>query len=228
MRVFVGPRAGLGGMGPGDDTRAGEAVVEVAHALAGPRGDVISLGPLGVSDLSRQQSAAEVALLRNALRPSLSEEAIVGYVCSGVEIVPRAGEAPGGLSPAERGLGGGRVLGAVTDHVNLTWRSPLTGPNDDSVGPRFPSMTGIYAPETVADRLAAKGIIVVPAIVAGVSDEHDLSAFEADMVGVGAYKAASSELVPVAIVAAHMGLRMAAVVVPAGFVDKKEMGSGRS
>jgi purine nucleoside phosphorylase len=105
---------------------------------------------------------------------------------------------------------------AVTDHVNLTWRSPLTGPNDDAVGPRFPSMTGIYDPETVVERLAAEGIIVVPAIVAGVSDDRHLSAFEAEMVGAEAYQAASSELVPVAIVAAHMGLRLAAVVVPAG------------
>ena len=29
----------------------------------------------------------------------------------------------------------------VTDHLNLTGTSPLIGPNDESMGPRFPDMT---------------------------------------------------------------------------------------
>lgn len=195
MRVLVGPRTDAGGAGFFDDAEPGRALTaDAAWALAGPGGEVVSLRRIGVGNLSRQLSTAEVALLRAALRAHPSAEALVGYVCLGV--------APG--------------LVAVSDHVNLTWRSPLTGPNDDAAGPRFPSMTGIYAPETVVDRLAAKGIIVVPAVVAGVSDDRHLSAFEAEMVGAEAYQAVSSELVPVAIVAAHMGLRLAAVVVPAG------------
>ncbi|MBN1631868.1 MAG: hypothetical protein JW990_19090 [Thermoleophilia bacterium] len=195
MRVLVGPRTDVGGAGSFDDVELGRALAaDVALALAGPGGEVVSLRQSGVGHLSRQLSVAEVALSRAALRAHPCEEAVVGYVCLGV--------APG--------------LVAVSDHVNLTWRSPLTGPNDDAIGPRFPSMTGIYAPETVVDRLAAKGIIVVSAVVAGVSDDRHLSAFEAEMVGAEAYQAASSELVPVAIVAAHMGLRLAAVVVPTG------------
>ena len=77
-------------------------------------------------------------------------------------------------------------------------------------------MTGIYSPEMVVDRLAVEGIIVRPAIVAGVSDDHCLNAFEAEVIRTEAYQAASSELVPVAIVAAHMGVRLAAVVVLVG------------
>jgi len=77
-------------------------------------------------------------------------------------------------------------------------------------------MTSIYAPETVVERLAGEGIIVVPAVVAGVERDDRLSAYEAETVEAEAYKVMSSELVPVAIVAAHMGLRLAAVVVPAG------------
>ena len=65
-------------------------------------------------------------------------EGVVGYVCVGRPAAAREGA---------RAAGAGAVI-AVTDHANLTWRSPLTGPNDDSVGPRFPSMTGVYAPET--------------------------------------------------------------------------------
>ena len=32
----------------------------------------------------------------------------------------------------------------VTDHLNLTGTSPLIGPNDESMGPRFPDMTHAY------------------------------------------------------------------------------------
>lgn len=35
-------------------------------------------------------------------------------------------------------------LMVITDHLNLTGRSPLVGPNDDRLGPRFPDMTVAY------------------------------------------------------------------------------------
>lgn len=183
--------------------------------LAGPEGSVLSLYELGVRDLSRPLSSAEVALLREALTGC----DLVGYVCRGIGAAGQTGVAPDHPSahPGARAR-----LVVVTDHVNLTWRSPLTGPNDDSVGPRFPSMTGIYAPDVAVDRLAAaKGMIVVSAgVVAGVHDEDRLTPFEAEMVELEGYRATSSELVPVVIVAAHMGLGVAAVVMTRDHEDK--------
>lgn len=44
-------------------------------------------------------------------------------------------------------------LAAVADQIVMTGVNPLTGPNDDSVGPRFPSMNDAYDP---ALRLLAK------------------------------------------------------------------------
>jgi purine-nucleoside phosphorylase len=35
---------------------------------------------------------------------------------------------------------------AIADHLNLTGRSPLTGPNDERLGPRFIDMTDTYTP----------------------------------------------------------------------------------
>ncbi|MBA2725605.1 MAG: purine-nucleoside phosphorylase [Actinobacteria bacterium] len=35
----------------------------------------------------------------------------------------------------------------ISDHLNLTGQSPLTGPNDDDVGPRFLDLTDVYPAE---------------------------------------------------------------------------------
>ena len=54
--------------------------------------------------------------------------------------------AAGGLNPQfESG-----DLMLVTDHINLTGTNPLTGPNLDVLGPRFPDMSTAYDPDLIA------------------------------------------------------------------------------
>lgn len=43
------------------------------------------------------------------------------------------------------GIGPGDLV-AITDHINMAGISPLMGPNDDRLGPRFPDMTDTYTP----------------------------------------------------------------------------------
>jgi purine-nucleoside phosphorylase len=59
--------------------------------------------------------------------------------------------AAGGLDPS---FGPGTLM-VTTDHINLTGRSPLTGPNADELGPRFPDMTEAWSPRLRARLQAA-------------------------------------------------------------------------
>ncbi len=50
--------------------------------------------------------------------------------------------AAGGLDPS---FGPGTLM-VMRDHINLTGRSPLIGPNADELGPRFPDLTDAWSP----------------------------------------------------------------------------------
>jgi hypothetical protein len=193
MKVLAGPRVDLEPAG---------AAARLCRLMAGHDGEVVSLAALGLKNPYRRFSAAEVEALREVLR---GETGLVGYVCRGV-----APERAGAGTAVEDPL----RLVAVTDHVNLAWRSPLAGPNDDGVGPRFPSMNGVYAPLPAPLRPGSEedGMIVVRGVVAGVPDDRALSEYETQTVARFGWAAVSSELVAPVIIAAHMGLKVAAAV----------------
>jgi xanthosine phosphorylase len=109
---------------------------------------------------------------------------------------------------------GAGSLMAIADHINMLGVSPLTGPNDDAIGPRFPSLRDAYDPELRAalQRAAGRLGIRLPEGVylatAGPAFETpaEIRAFRtlgADAVGMST--------VPETILARHAGLRVAAV-----------------
>jgi purine-nucleoside phosphorylase len=55
---------------------------------------------------------------------------------------------------------GGPML--IEDHLNFTGANPLTGANDDGLGPRFPDMSRAYAPELRARALEAARDLAEP------------------------------------------------------------------
>jgi xanthosine phosphorylase len=112
-----------------------------------------------------------------------------------------------------RDVGPGRLM-ALTDHINFMGVNPLVGPNDDTVGPRFTALGALYDVE-LRERLhaaaAAEGIPLADGVYLAVSGPSfetpaEIRAFKA----LGA-DAVGMSTVPEAIVAAHCGLRVAAV-----------------
>jgi hypothetical protein len=211
-------------LSPGAEALAGG--VETAEALAGSEVGVVRLARLGARNLRRPLSRAEVQVVRSALlgarlsdgppaaRPAVADdELLIGYVCAGT-MVPLGG--PVQAAAEVRSV-------AVADHVNLTWCSPLTGPNDERFGPRFPVVAGVYRPEAVR---ATPADVTFVGVVAGVRDDRRLTAFEADVVVRHGIRAVSSELVAVSILAAHMGFKVAAVVLVDGVCEMPEMECG--
>jgi purine-nucleoside phosphorylase len=74
--------------------------------------------------------------------------------------------AAGGINPA---FGPGTLM-VIADHLNLTGRTPLLGPNADEIGPRFPDLTAVYAPalrERLHAAAVAEGIKLAEGVYAG-------------------------------------------------------------
>jgi xanthosine phosphorylase len=110
-------------------------------------------------------------------------------------------------------LAPGRLM-LIADHVNLTGANPLVGPNDDALGPRFPSLRDAYDPALRAalrDAADDLGIALGEGVYLAVSGPSfetpaEIRAFRA----LGA-DAVGMSTVHEAIVALHCGLRVAAV-----------------
>jgi purine-nucleoside phosphorylase len=117
-----------------------------------------------------------------------------------------AGAVNPGLAPGD--------LVRIADHLNLTGLNPLTGPNDDRIGPRFPDMSQAYDPQLGAllhESAGRLGIALGAGVYAGVAgpsyetpaEIRTLRTLGADLVGM-------STVLEV-IAARHAGLRVAAI-----------------
>jgi purine-nucleoside phosphorylase len=102
-------------------------------------------------------------------------------------------------------------LVCLTDHLNLIGRSPLRGPHDDRLGPRFPDMTEVYSRRlrAVADEVAAaRGLALAHGVyVAVTGPSYETPAEIRFFRAVGA-DAVGMSTVPEAIAARHMGVEV--------------------
>jgi purine-nucleoside phosphorylase len=184
-------------------------------------------------------STVEVAVM--AGRAHLYEGYSPAHVVLGIRTLGELGvrtfiftNAAGGINAAfERG-----TLALISDHINLQGSNPLVGPNDESLGPRFPDMTEAYSRayrETAKQAARELGIRLgegVYAAVLGPSYETPaeiryLRAIGADMVGMST----AAEV----IAANHLGARclgiscvtnMAAGVLPQKLIHAEVLETG--
>lgn len=102
-------------------------------------------------------------------------------------------------------------LALISDHINLQGSNPLVGPNDDSLGPRFPDMSEAYCSryrEIVKQAARELGIELTEGVYAAMlgpsyetpAEIRYLRIIGADMVGMST--------VPEVIVANQMGVRI--------------------
>lgn len=116
----------------------------------------------------------------------------------------------------------------VSDHINLQGSNPLTGPNEEALGPRFPDMSEAYCPalRQMAKQAAGElGFTLAEGVYAAVpgpsyetpAEIRYLRAIGADLVGMST--------VPEVIAANHMGARVLAIScvtnMAAGILPKK-------
>ncbi len=158
--------------------------------------------------------AADVPVVCMQGRVHLYEGHPVEKVVQGVRTLARMGvkcvlltNAAGGLEPSW--AAGDLML--VTDHLNLTGVSPLLGPNDDALGPRFPDMTVAYDVELrrALKEVAAKaGIAVREGVYAALLGPSYETPAEVRMVRMLGAQAVGMSTVPEVIALRHMGVRV--------------------
>ena len=116
----------------------------------------------------------------------------------------------------------------IADHINLLGQNPLTGPNDENLGPRFPDMTEAYSRRYREIARAAghdMGLDLAEGVYAALpgpsyetpAEIRYLKAIGADLVGMST--------VPETIAATHMGLKVLGIScvtnMAAGVTEKK-------
>ena len=116
----------------------------------------------------------------------------------------------------------------ISDHINLMGQNPLTGPNDESLGPRFPDMSEAYSKKfrDIARQTASEiGLDLAEGVYAALpgpsyetpAEIRYLRTIGADLVGMST--------VPEAIAANHMGLKVLGIScvtnMAAGVTDQK-------
>ena len=124
----------------------------------------------------------------------------------GVEILIVT-NASGGVNPAFRPSD----LMVITDHINYMGVNPLVGPNDDSIGVRFPDMSKVYTPEyvdLVKKTCSELGIDIQEGVYMAFSGPSYETPAEVKMASIIGADAIGMSTVPEAIVAAWAGMKV--------------------
>lgn len=110
-----------------------------------------------------------------------------------------------------RDMPAGSLMG-IRDHVNMSGHNPLTGPNDDNTGPRFPDMTDAYDPpmcEGMAASAKTLNIDLHSGVYAQLAGPSFETPAEIRMLGKLGIDAVGMSTVQECLVARHCGMAVA-------------------
>ena len=211
-RITVEPRIGVvlgSGLGAFADTLEGASEISYSEIPGWPQSTAIGHAGKFVAGLA---GGVPVAVL--AGRAHLYEGYTARDAAFGIRTLDRLGVDAVILTNAAGGVNkdynpGDLIL--IADHINLLGQNPLTGPNDESIGPRFPDMSEAYSKQLRhAAREAGRSMGLelnegVYAALPGPSYETPaeiryLRAIGADLVGMST--------VPETIAANHAGMKV--------------------
>ena len=115
--------------------------------------------------------------------------------------------ASGGLNPD---YAAGDVM-LIEDHMNFTGTSPLIGPNDDSIGLRFPDQSRLYEPdlrEVAVEAAAAAGVAIRRGIYCGLNGPELETSAERRFFRAAGGDAVGMSTVMEVIAANHVGMKV--------------------
>ena len=229
-RANVEPKVGLV-LGSG----LGSIVDELEDPREIPYSDIpgwpvsTAVGHAGVLVLGTLREVPVAAMVGRA---HLYEGVSADRVAFGVRVLGKLGirslvvtNAAGGINPD---FAPGQLV-LISDHVNLQGASALVGPNDESLGPRFPDMSDAYDPALRAsarEAAARLGIDVREGVYAAwLGPQFETPAEIRFMRAVGGDLAGMSTVQEV-IAARHMGVRVLGISVvtnPAAGVSSEKI-----
>ncbi len=121
-------------------------------------------------------------------------------------------------------------LMVIRDHINQTGTNPLIGPNNDTIGPRFPDLSEVYSKESIEHVLNSAEELSIPiktgVYVGNTGPSYETPA-EVNMIRMIGGDAVGMSTVAEAIVARYIGLRIVGIScitnMAAGMLDEPLM-----
>lgn len=214
-RCKSSPRVGVvlgSGLGAFGDTLSNLTKIPYAEIPHMPRSAVVGhAGNLCLGDVE----GVSVACLQGRVHAYEGHDA--DTVTFGVRLLARLGVGAVLLTNAAGGIDASFAAGdlmLISDHLNLTGKNPLIGPNDDALGPRFPDMSAAYDPalRAAAHTAARRAQITLrEGVYAGLMGPTYETPAEVRMLRTLGADAVGMSTVPEVIALRHLGVRAGAV-----------------
>ncbi len=217
-RTFA-PRVGVvlgSGLGAFGDTVASSGCKIPYEELGFPTSGVVGhAGALCLGTLEGDHGAVPVACMQGRVhgyeghepdRVVFAVRALARWGCRTFVLTNAAGGVNAAFEPGD--------LMLLTDHLNLTGKNPLIGPNDERIGPRFPDMSEAYdrgLREKAHAAAQASSVVLREGVYAGLSGPSYETPAEIRMLRALGADAVGMSTVAEVIALRHLGARCVAI-----------------